>query len=141
MLENHSTTFKFVQYQPLFFQRYKYQLFVDDKTIYQLLANFKNKPKYCIFLCKKLIPRLSNLVKISPQSAKVTSANFLWITKPYTNSWQTSRISQNFEFFYVRISFNYFQICPTLTLFLPNVQVPIVCGWQNHIPTVGKLQK
>ena len=63
------------------------------------------------------------------------------MTKPYTNCWQTSRISPNLEFFYVRNSFYYFQICPTLVLFLPNVQVPIVYGQQNHVPTLGKLQE
>ena len=175
----------------MFFQRYKYQLFVDDKTIYQLLANFKNKPISWIFLCKKFILLLSNLPSINPCSSKGTSTNWLWITKPYTNCWQTSRISLYLEFFYVRNSFYYFQfcntldliskkststnclwmtkpytncwqtsrislnveffyvrnsydyflICPTFTPVLPKVQVPIVCGWQNHIPTVGKLQE
>ena len=96
--------------------------------------------KYKTYILCHHISQLSNLVKISPSSAKVTSANFLRTTKPYTNSWQTSRISPNMEFFYVRNSFNYFWICSTLALVLPKVQVPIVCGWQNHIPTVSKLQ-
>ena len=45
-----------------------------------------------------------------------------------TNCWQTSRISLNLEFFYVRNSYDYFLICLTFTPVLPNVQVPIVCG-------------
>ena len=49
--------------------------------------------------------------------------------------------SQFFESCYVRNSYGYFLICPTFTPVLPNVQVPILCGWQNHIPTVGKLQE
>ena len=141
MLEIDITTFKFGENQSLVSKSYKRQFLVDDKTIYQLLANFKNKPKSWIFLCQKLISQLSNLLKISPQSAKVTSPNCLWITKPYTNSWDTSRISINLEFFYFRTSLYYFQICPTFTLVLPHVQVPIICGEQNHIPTVGRLQE
>ena len=37
------------------------------------------------------------------------STNFLWMTKPYTNSWQTSKISLNLGFFYIRNWYHNFQ--------------------------------
>ena len=50
------------------------------------------------------------------------------MTKPFTNCWQTTKISVNLEFFYIRNSFDYFLVSPTLTIILPKVEVPIVGG-------------
>ena len=69
------------------------------------------------------------------------STNFLWMTKPYTNSWQTSKISLNLGFFYVRNWYHNFQIWSKLVLSQQKLQAPIFCGLQIHIPTLGKIQE
>ena len=56
-----------------------------------------------------MISQLSNLFNISPCSSKGTGTNCLWMTKPYTNSWQTSRISLNLGFFMLEINFTTFK--------------------------------
>ena len=50
-------------YQPLFFQRYKYQLLVDDKTIYKGLPDFKNPNNNKRFLSGQWVTFSQKLVQ------------------------------------------------------------------------------
>ena len=118
---------------------YKYQLFVDDKTIYQLLQTSRISLNLEFFYVRNSFDYFQICPTLALVLHKGTSTNCLWMTKPYTNCWQTSRISLNLDFFHVRNSFNYFLIWLTFNPVLPNVQVPIVCGWQNHIPSLPRV--